>query len=112
MVGAVLANRVKALLRWVGISDGQNGVNQTATSMPIWRGVPARMRHAASRLVVFRSAILSLATSSSCLRVILATFFLFASLEPDAMFATFFRRFEAGGCLVMNVKLLSLYTVM
>src|SRR6476620_3185324 len=100
MVGAVLANLLKALLRWVWASDNENGVNQTATSMPIWRAVPARMRHAASRFVVLRSAILSLATSSSCLRVILATFFLLASAEPEAMFATFFRRLEAGGCLV------------
>ena len=76
--------------------------------MPIWRAVPAMMREAASRSVVLRSASFSLVASSSWALVILATFFLFASPEPEAMLATFLGRVYAGGCLVMKVKLLSL----
>src|ERR1700722_17877757 len=44
--------------------------------------------------------------------VSLATLVLFGSFEPAAIFAAFFSSIDAGGDLVMKVKLLSLKTVM
>ena len=70
------------------------------------------MREPASRSVVLRSSNLILVASNSCALVMVPTFFLFGSPEPAAMLATFFSSTEAGGCLVMKVKLLSLYTEM
>src|SRR6476646_9047067 len=49
--------------------------------------------------------------SITWLLVSLATLVLFGSFEPAAMLAAFFSSIEAGGDLVINVKLLSLKTV-
>src|SRR5437764_10837571 len=49
--------------------------------------------------------------SITCLRVTFPTLVLLGSLEPAAMLAAFFNKIAAGGLLVMNVKDLSLKTV-
>src|SRR4051794_40558603 len=78
--------------------------------MPIDRAVPAMLRLADSRLVVFMSCILSWASSVSCFWVTLPTLVLLGSLEPDPGFlvvarpAAFFRSTLAGGVLRMKVK--------
>jgi hypothetical protein len=46
--------------------------------------------------------------SITCLRVKVATFVLFGSLDPAAILAAFLNKAEAGGALVMNVNDLSL----
>src|SRR5574338_1133153 len=82
------------------------------TSRPIERAVPATERIAASTLVVLRSGSFCSAISRTCLLVTLPTLFLFGSPEPLSIFAAFLRRIDAGGVLVMNVKLRSAYAVM
>ena len=55
----------------------------------------------------FKSGILSSAISWTCAFVILATFFLFGSPEPDWILQAFLINTGAGGVLVMKLKLLS-----
>src|ERR1700733_12955574 len=52
--------------------------------------------------------IVKIKMSWTCFLLSLPTFCLFGSLEPAAMLATFLISTEAGGLLVMKVKLLSL----
>src|SRR5215831_6517587 len=75
------------------------------------RAVPATTRKAASSDVAFKSFILSLTISITCLRVTLPTFSLLGSFEPAVIPAAFLRRTEAGGDLVRNVNDLSWKTV-
>src|SRR3954466_9874398 len=63
-------------------------------------------------LVVLRSGSLSSAISRTCFIETLPILFLFGSPEPFSTFAALFKRIEAGGVLVMNVKLRSAYAVM
>src|SRR5437764_547838 len=63
-------------------------------------------------LVVLRSGSLSSAISRTCFFVTLPTLFLFGSPDPLSIFAAFLSRIDAGGVLVMNVKLRSEYAVM
>src|SRR3954447_17058536 len=86
-------------------------MRQSTTSRPIERAVPATERHADSMLVVLRSGSLSSAISRTCFIETLPILFLFGSPEPLSTFAAFLRRIEAGGVLVMNVKLRSAYAV-
>src|SRR5580658_9406941 len=75
------------------------------------RAVPDTVRTADSRLVVFRSTSFSLAISSTCFRVTLPTLVRFGSAEPLTIPAARLSSSDAGGVLVTNVKLRSLYTV-
>src|SRR5205814_8593861 len=68
-------------------------------------------RHADSMLVVLRSGSLSSAISRTCFLLTLPTLFLFGSPDPLSTFAAFLSRIDAGGVLVMNVKLRSAYAV-
>src|SRR5438094_3944497 len=70
------------------------------------------IRKAASSSRALRSLRLVFTMSMTCLRVTLPTLVLFGSLEPAAILAAFFKRTAAGGLLVINVKDLSLYTVL
>ena len=72
------------------------------------RAVPSTIRHAASRLAAFRSAIFFWAIASTCCRVTLPTFSLFGTPEPLAIPAACFNREAAGGLLVMNSNVRSL----
>src|SRR5437764_3318703 len=62
-------------------------------------------------LVVLRSGSLSSAISRTCFIDTLPTLFLFGSPEPLSIFAARLSRIDAGGVLVMNVKLRSAYAV-
>src|SRR5690349_7094766 len=62
-------------------------------------------------LVVLRSGSLSSAISRICFFETLPTLFLLGSPEPFSILAAFLSRIEAGGVLVMNVKLRSAYAV-
>src|SRR5215468_4314495 len=84
---------------------------QSTTSSPMDRAVPATERHAASMLVVLRSGSLSSAISRTCFIETLPTLFLLGSPEPFSILAAFLSRIEAGGVLVMKVKLRSAYAV-
>src|SRR5690606_39800882 len=61
---------------------------------------------------VCSSDLFNFAISSSCSRVNFATFSVFGRLLPLVMPAAFLSSTLAGGVLVINVKLLSAYTVM
>ena len=63
---------------------------------------------AASTDAAFKSGILSLAISSNWAFVIVATFVLFGTPEPDLSPQAFLIRTAAGGVFVMKLKLLSL----
>src|ERR1044071_3868035 len=62
-------------------------------------------------LVVLRSGSLSSAISRTCFIETLPTLFLLGSPEPFSILAAFLSRIEAGGVLVMKVKLRSAYAV-
>src|ERR1700736_2010122 len=68
------------------------------------RAVPRTWFMADSRSKLFRSGILILAISSTCLLVILPTRFLLGSAEPLAMATARLIRMGTGGVLVMKVK--------
>ena len=72
---------------------------------------PEMIFTAASISFALRSAILMVATSSSCLRVILPADSLPGSFEPDFKPKTFLIRKVAGGAFMVKVKLLSAKTV-
>jgi hypothetical protein len=65
---------------------------------------------AASMSVAFKSSILVVAISSNCARVTLPTFTVFGLLLPFAIPTAFLSKIDAGGVLVIKVKLLSLKT--
>ena len=69
--------------------------------------VPAIMLMAASTVAAFRSGIFFSAISRSCSCVIVATFVLFGTPEPDWILQAFLIRTAAGGVFVMKLKLLS-----
>src|SRR5712692_6490764 len=79
-----------------------------STSRPMFRAVPITVRTADSRLVVFKSTSFALAISSTCFLVTLPTLVRFGSAEPFTIPAARFSNSEAGGVLVMNVKVRSL----
>src|SRR3569623_1410539 len=78
--------------------------------MPSDFAVPAIVRTAASRSVVFRSGSLTVAMSRNCFVVIFPTLFLFGSFEPlpgvfeVARPSAFLIKMAAGGVLVMKVN--------
>src|SRR4029079_17799398 len=78
--------------------------------MPMWGGVPAMLRIADSRFVVFMSCIFCCASSLSCFFVILPTLVLFGSFEPEPGFfvvarpAAFLRSTLAGGVFRTKVN--------
>ena len=65
----------------------------------------------AASSLAFMSAFLIFQISASCFFVTLPTLSWFGFAEPEAMLAAFFRSTEAGGDFRMNVKLLSVNTV-
>ena len=69
--------------------------------------VPANVFAAMSLSSVFKSAILASTTSINCALVICPTMFLSGLSVPFFSPAAFIRSAEAGGCLVIKVKLLS-----
>ena len=75
--------------------------------IPIERAVPAIIEIAESIFAALRSGILRVAISSSCALVILATFVLLGTPEPEAILHAFLSKTAAGGVLVMKLKLLS-----
>src|SRR5580692_6738017 len=77
------------------------------TSTPMLRAVPSTHLMAASSVKQFRSGILILAISSTCLRVILPTFVLCGSADPFARFTARLINTGAGGVLVMKVNVRS-----
>src|SRR4029077_8827531 len=78
-----------------------------STSRPMLRAVPITVRMAESRFVVFKSGILVLAISSTCLRVTLPTLVRFGSAEPLTIPAARKSRMEAGGVFRIKVKVRS-----
>ena len=76
--------------------------------MPIDRAVPFTLLTAASTDAAFKSGIFCLAISRTCFSVTLPTLSLFGVPEPLATPAARFNRIEAGGVLVMKVKVRSL----
>src|SRR5580658_11331946 len=79
--------------------------------MPMERAVPRTLLMAASTEAAFRSGIFCLAISSTCFSVTLPTLSLLGAPDPLAMPAARFNNTDAGGVLVMKVKVRSLYTV-
>src|SRR5258708_1399165 len=79
--------------------------------MPMLRAVPAMILIPAASSLAFMSAFLIFQISASCFFVTLPTLSWFGFAEPEAMLAAFFRSTEAGGDFRMNVKLLSVNTV-
>src|SRR4249920_2512298 len=75
------------------------------------RAVPAIMLMALFSVKAFRSAILSLAISSTCAHDTLPTFTRFGSLLPLVILAASINWTAAGGVLMINSKDLSAYTV-
>src|SRR5690606_22380153 len=81
---------------------------QRSTSTPMLRAVPAMVRAAASRSLVFMSSILTLAISSTWSQLSLPTLSLFGSFEPEpglpvvARPQAFFTRMLAGGDFITN----------
>src|SRR3989442_15609916 len=71
------------------------------------RAVPSTHLMAAASVKQFRSGILILAISSTCLCVILPTLFLCGSAEPFARLTARLISVGAGGVLVMNVNVRS-----
>ena len=65
-----------------------------------------------SSLCVFRSGIFNSAIFCRSALLMVATFVLFGTAEPDSILQAFFNRTAAGGVLVIKLKLLSAYTVM
>src|SRR5512141_2364117 len=84
---------------------------QSTTSMPMLRAVPAMILMPAASSLAFMSAFLIFQISASCFLVTLPTLSWLGFAEPEAMLAAFFKRTDAGGDFRMNVKLLSLNTV-
>ena len=79
--------------------------------MPMLLAVPAIMLIAASMLAAFKSGILVSAISFTCALVMVATFVLLGTAEPDLILHAFLRSTAAGGVFVIKLKLLSAYTV-
>ena len=71
------------------------------------RAVPANIFTAESILVVLRSGIFTSAISTSWARVTVPTFSVFGSPEALSSPAAFLIRKDAGGVLVMKLKLRS-----
>src|ERR1700686_2478682 len=80
---------------------------QSPTSTPMLRAVPLTEFIADSSEKQFRSGILILAISSTCLLVILPTLVLFGSADPFARLTARLISTGTGGVLVINVKLRS-----
>src|SRR5205085_12353150 len=85
--------------------------HQSATSMPMLRAVPARMRIAWSMSLALRSGILTSAISRSCFCVTRPTFSRLGSAEPFSAPAARLSNAAASGALVTKVKERSSKTV-
>src|SRR5689334_20778297 len=82
-----------------------------STSTPILRAVPAMVLTAVSILAAVKSGAFNLAISSNCLRVILPTFTVLGVALPLSKPNVFLINTDAGGVLIIKLKLRSLYTV-
>ena len=79
--------------------------------IPILLAVPAIMLIAASTEPALRSGIFISAISRILSLLIVATFVLLGTPDPDFRLQAFLRRTAAGGVFVTKLKLLSAYTV-
>ncbi len=76
------------------------------------RALPAIVLTAASKLAAFKSSIFVLAISSNWAKVTVPTFFVLGLLLPLLIPVAFFNKIEAGGVLVIKVKLIELNNIL
>ena len=81
------------------------------TVIPILRAVPATIFMAESTVKAFKSVILSLAITSTCSQVTLATFLRFDSADPLFNPVVSNNWIATGGVLMIKSNDLSVYTV-